>query len=98
MKAGADGNVGRFKTAQNGEQDSDRMHTAENGEQDEDRMNTAKDSEMAGDGAERWAGQADNYERVNNMDQYDVDADSYGVNAPKVSKGTDPFGRKESET
>ena len=61
-------------------------------------MKTAKDSEMAGDGSERWAGQADNYERVNNMDQYDVDADSYGVNAPKVSKGTDPYGRKESET
>ena len=97
-KAGAGGNVGRFKTAQNGEQDADRMDTAENGEQDDDRMKTAKDSEMAGDGAERWAGQADNYERVNNMDQYDVDADSYGVNAPKVSKGTDPYGRKESET
>ena len=97
-KAGAGAQTGRFKTAQNGEQDSDRMHTAENGEQDEDRMNTAKDSEMAGDGAERWAGQADNYERVNNMDQYDVDADSYGVNAPKTSKGTDPYGRQESET
>jgi hypothetical protein len=97
-KAGAGGNVGRFKTAQNGEQDADRMHTAENGEQDADRMKTAKDSEMSPDGSERWAGQADNYERVNNMDQYDVDADSYGVNAPKVSKGTDPYGRKESET
>ena len=97
-KGGAGGNVGRFKTAQNGEQDADRMHTAENGEQDADRMKTAKDSEMSPDGSERWAGQADNYERVNNMDQYDVDADSYGVNAPKVSKGTDPYGRKESET
>jgi hypothetical protein len=97
-KQGADGNTGRFKTAQNGEQDADRMHTAENGEQDADRMKTAKDSEMAGDGAERWAGQADNYERVNNMDQYDVDADSYGVNAPKTSKGTDPYGRQESAT
>jgi hypothetical protein len=97
-KAGADGSVGRFKTAKSGAQDTDRMHTAENGEQDADRMRTAKDPEMASDGAERWAGQADNYERVNNMDQYDVDAKSYGVNAPKVSKGTDPYGRDETET
>jgi hypothetical protein len=97
-KAGAGSNTGRMKTAKSSEQDDDRMHTAENGEQDADRMKTAKDSEMAGDGAERWAGQADNYERVNNMDQYDVDADSYGVNAPKTSKGTDPYGRQESET
>ena len=97
-KAGAGAQTGRFKTAQNGEQDADRMHTAENGEQDADRMKTAKDSEMAGDGAERWAGQADNYERVNNMDQYDTDAKSYGVNAPKISDGTDPYGRDETET
>ena len=97
-KSDAGGNVGRFKTAQNGEQDADRMDTAENGEQDADRMKTAKDSEMSPDGSERWAGQADNYERVNNTDQYDVDADSYGVNAPEVSKGTDPYGRKESGT
>jgi hypothetical protein len=97
-KQGAAGNVGRMKTAKSSEQDADRMHTAENGEQDEDRMTTAKDSEMASDGAERWAGQADNYERVNNMDQYDVDAKSYGVNAPKVSDGTDPYGRDETET
>jgi hypothetical protein len=97
-KAGADGSVGRFKTAKSGAQDTDRMHTAENGEQDDDRMRTAKEAEMASDGEERWAGQADNYERVNNMDQYDVDAKSYGVNAPKVSKGTDPYGRDETET
>jgi hypothetical protein len=97
-KAGAGAQTGRFKTAQSGEQDADRMNTAENGEQDADRMKTAKESEMDPEGSERWAGQADNYERVNNMDQYDVDADSYGVNAPKVSKGTDPYGRKESET
>jgi hypothetical protein len=97
-KAGAGANTGRFKTAKSSEQDSDRMHTAENGEQDADRMRTAKDPEMASDGAERWAGQADNYERVNNMDQYDVDAKSYGVNAPKVSDGTDPYGRDETET
>ncbi len=97
-KAGADSKTGRFKTAKSSEQDTDRMHTAENGEQDEDRMRTAKESEMASDGEERWAGQADNYERVNNMDQYDVDAKSYGVNAPKTSKGTDPYGRDETET
>jgi hypothetical protein len=97
-KAGAGAETGRFKTAKSSEQDTDRMHTAENGEQDEDRMHTAKDSEMSSDGAERWAGQADNYERVNNMDQYDVDAKSYGVNAPKVSDGTDPYGRDETET
>jgi hypothetical protein len=97
-KAGSGANTGRFKTAKSSEQDTDRMHTAENGEQDEDRMRTAKESEMASDGEERWAGQADNYERVNNMDQYDVDAKSYGVNAPKTSKGTDPYGRDETET
>jgi hypothetical protein len=97
-KAGAGSNTGRFKTAKSSEQDTDRMKTAENGEQDEDRMRTAKESEMASDGSERWAGQADNYERVNNMDQYDTDAKSYGVNAPKVSSGTDPYGRDETET
>jgi hypothetical protein len=97
-KAGAGAQTGRFKTAQSGAQDMDRMHTAENGEQDADRMKTASDPEMASDGAERWAGQADNYERVNNMDQYDTDAKSYGVNAPKISDGTDPYGRDETET
>jgi hypothetical protein len=97
-KAGAGAETGRFKTAKSSEQDTDRMHTAENGEQDADRLKTAKEAEMASDGEERWAGQADNYERVNNMDQYDVDAKSYGVNAPKVSDGTDPYGRDETET
>jgi hypothetical protein len=97
-KAGAGSNTGRFKTAKSSEQDTDRMHTAENGEQDADRMKTAKESEMAPDGEDRWAGQADNYERVNNMDQYDADEKSYGVNAPKTSKGTDPYGRQETET
>lgn len=97
-KAGAGSETGRFKTAKSSEQDTDRMHTAENGEQDADRMKTAKESEMASDGPERWAGQADNYERVNNMDQYDADEKSYGVNAPKVSDGTDPYGRDETET
>jgi hypothetical protein len=53
---------------------------------------------MSPDGEERWAGQADNYERVHNMDQYDVDAKSYGVNAPKISDGSDPYGRDETAT
>ena len=97
-KAGAGSNTGRFKTAKSGAQDTDRLHTAENGEQDADRLHTAKDPEMASDGAERWAGQADNYERVNNMDQYDVDAKSYGVNAPKTSKKGDPYGRQDGDS
>jgi hypothetical protein len=97
-KQGAGGNVGRFADAKSGAQDMDRMQTAKNGEQSKDRLKTAKDSELSGDGAERWAGQSDNYERVNNMDQYDVDADSYGVNAPKTSAPGDPFGRKDADT
>ncbi len=97
-KAGAGAQTGRFKTAKSSEQDTDRMHTAESDEQDEDRMHTAKEPEMASDGEERWAGQADNYERVNNMDQYDADEKSYGVNAPKVSSGSDPYGRDETAT
>jgi len=97
-KAGADAQTGRFKTAKSGAQDTNRMQTAMNGEQDADRMTTAKEPEMAPDGSERWAGQDDNYERVNNMDQYDTDAKSYGVNAPKTSKGTDPYGRQDADT
>jgi hypothetical protein len=88
----------RMKTAKSGEQDRDRMNTAENGEQDKDRMHTAKSSMADADGESRWAGQEDNYDRVNNMDQYNADEKSYGVNAPKVSQGTDPYGRDETET
>ncbi len=97
-KAGAGSNTGRFKTAKSSEQDTDRMHTAENGEQDEDRMHTAKDGSDNANGESRWAGQADAHDQVNNMDQYDADEKSYGVNAPKTSKGTDPYGRQETET
>jgi hypothetical protein len=97
-KAGSGSNTGRFKTAKSSEQDNDRMHTAENGEQDEDRMRTAKDGSDNANGESRWAGQSDAHDHVNNMDQYDVDAKSYGVNAPKTSKGTDPYGREETET
>jgi hypothetical protein len=95
-KAGAGSNTGRFKTANSGAQDADRMHTAENGEQDTDRMRTSKASPSDQDG-DRWAGNAAGYDRVNNMDQYDDDVD-YGVNNAKVSDGTDPYGRDETET
>jgi len=97
-KAGAGSDTGRFKTAQSGMQDADRLNTAENGEQETDRKKTAKQTEMASDGPERWAGQSDNYERVTNMDQYDVDAKSYGVNAPKTASGSNPAGREDSDT
>jgi hypothetical protein len=97
-KAGAGSNTGRMKTAKSAEQDNDRMNTAENGEQEADRMRTAKASMVDADGESRWAGQEDNHDRVNNMDQYDADEKSYGVNAPKVSQGTDPYGRDETET
>jgi hypothetical protein len=98
-KAGAGSNVGRFKTAKSSEQDSDRMHTAENGEQDADRMHTAKASMSNADGESRWAGQEDGYDQVSNMDQYDDGAEDYPEpNRPKVSSGTDPYGRDETET
>ena len=97
-KSGPDGNVGRMKTAKSGEQDSDRMHTAENGEQDSDRMRTAKASKDNADGESRWAGQEDGYDQAMNSDQYDAGAKDYGVNTPKVSSGSDPYGRDETET
>ena len=81
-----------------GAQDSDRMHTADNGEQDADRMHTAKAGMQDADGESRWAGQADAYDQVSNMDQYDAGASDYGVNAPKTSDGSDPYGRDETET
>jgi hypothetical protein len=88
----------RMKTAKSSEQDRDRMHTAENGEQDRDRMHTAKASKDNADGESRWAGQEDGYDQVSNMDQYNAGAKDYGVNAPKVSDGSDPYGRDETET
>ena len=97
-KAGAGAETGRFKTAKNSNQDSDRMHTADNGEQDADRMHTAKAGMQDADGESRWAGQADAYDQVSNMDQYDAGASDYGVNAPKTSDGSDPYGRDETET
>ncbi len=97
-KSGPDGNVGRMKTARSSEQDRDRMHTAENGEQDSDRMHTAE-AGPDGDGFSRWAGQEDGYDQVSNMDQYDAGFDDYPEgNKPKLSSGTDPYGRDETET
>jgi hypothetical protein len=97
-KSGPDGNVGRMKTAKSSEQDNDRMNTAENGEQDADRMRTAKASKDNADGESRWAGQEDGYDQAMNSDQYDAGAKDYGVNTPKVSSGSDPYGRDETET
>ena len=77
-KAGAGAQTGRFKTAKSGAQDSDRMHTADSGEQDADRMHTAKAGMQDADGESRWAGQADAYDQVSNMDQYDAGAADYG--------------------
>jgi hypothetical protein len=97
-KQGADGNVGRMKTAKSGEQDRDRMHTAENGEQERDRMHTAK-AGPDGDGFSRWAGQSDGLDQVENMDQYDAGLGDYPEgNKPKMSTGTDPYGRDETAT
>ena len=98
-KQGAGGNEGRMKTAKNSEQDSDRMHTAESDEQEEDRYNTAKASPDTADGESRWAGQEDGYDQAMNGDQYNAGLDDYPEgNKPKMSTGTDPYGRDESAT
>jgi hypothetical protein len=61
-------------------------------------MNTAE-AGPDGDGFSRWAGQEDGYDQVSNMDQYDAGLSDYpdGVQ-PKMSTGTDPYGRDETET
>jgi len=98
-KQGADGNTGRMKLAKSSEQDRDRLNTAESDEQEDDRFNTAKASEADAEGESRWAGQADGYDQAMNSDQYDVGANDYPEpNRPKTSKGTDPYGRDESQT
>ena len=98
-KQGADGDVGRMKTAKSSKQDSDRLNTAESDEQEDDRFNTAKASMADADGASRWAGQQDGYDQVMNNDQYDAGLDDYpDGNKPKMSTGTDPYGRDETET
>jgi hypothetical protein len=97
-KSGADGATGRFKTAKSGAQDMDRLDTPHSGEQDADRLHTAE-AGADGDGFSRWAGQQDGYDQVSNMDQYDAGLSDYpdGVQ-PKMSTGTDPYGRDETET
>jgi hypothetical protein len=99
-KAGAGSKTGRRETAKSSEQDEDRMHTAKSGEQQEDRMKTAKSGEFGKGDTGRWAGQQkDGYEKVHNDDMYDLAADEYPEpNQPETSKGTDPYGRKESAT
>jgi hypothetical protein len=98
-KQGSAGNVGRMKTAKSGEQDRDRMHTAESAEQEDDRFNTAKASKDNADGESRWAGQEDGYDQTMNSDQYDAGLEDYPEgNKPKMSTGTDPYGRDETAT
>lgn len=88
------GETGRFETAMNGEQDADRLHTAKNGAQEADRKKTAKSD----DANKRFEGEEEAEEHINNMDQYDVDAKSYGINAPKTASGSNPAGREDSDT
>jgi hypothetical protein len=99
-KASGGGNGSdRMKTAKSSEQDNDRMNTPANGEQDSDRMKTAKASKDNAEGESRWAGQQDGYDQVSNMDQYDAGLGDYpDGNKPKMSTGSDPYGRDETET
>ena len=91
---GPDGNTGRMKTAKNGEQQADRMNTAKNGAQEADRKKTAKSD----DADKRFEGEEEAEEHINNMDQYDVDEASYGINKPKTASGSNPAGREDSDT
>jgi len=102
MSVGKEGSGGvgadRMNTAKSGKQEADRLNTPKNAEQDADRKRTAKDASENANGESRWAGQADAEDRVENMDQYDVDKSSYGVNAPKTASGSNPAGREDSDT
>lgn len=91
---GPDGNTGRMKTAKNGEQQADRLNTAKNGSQEADRKKTAKSD----DADKRFEGEEEAEEHINNMDQYDVDEASYGINKPKTASGSNPAGREDSDT
>ena len=93
-KQDADGDVERMKTAKNGEQDADRMSIAKNGSQEVDRKKTAKSD----DADKRFEGEESAKEQIENMDQYDVDESSYGVNKPKTASGSNPAGREDSDT
>ena len=99
-KEGPSGDTGRFKTAKSSEQDEDREHTAKSSEQEEDRKKTAKSGEFGKGDTGRWAGQQeDGYDKVHNDDQYDLATDEYPeTSRPQISEGTDPYGRKETET
>jgi hypothetical protein len=94
MKAGKGSDADRMSTAKSGAQDADRQNTAKSGELDADRKNLAKSDE---DG-DRFAGQDEAEEQVSNMDQYDADESSYGVNKPKTASGANPAGREDSDT
>ena len=103
MQTGKEGKGGvgddRMNTAKSSEQDGDRMNTPKNAMQDADRKNTAKDTSDNATGESRWAGQADAESRVENMDQYDVDANSYPEpNRPKTASGANPAGREDADT
>lgn len=98
-KQGPAGNVERMKTAKSGEQDRDRMNTAESAEQEDDRFNAAKASKDNAEGESRWAGQEDGYDQAMNSDQYDAGLEDYPDGSkPKMSTGTDPYGRDETAT
>jgi hypothetical protein len=98
-KAGADGETGRLTDAESAEQDQDRLNTAKNGSQDADRVKLAKSSENSDDREERWAGQADGYDKVHNNDQYDLAKGDYPEpNQPGDASGSDPAGRSEGPT
>ena len=98
-KATGGGNgADRMKTAASGEQDADRMNDAENGEQESDRKRTAKDGSDNATGESRWDGQPEAEDRTGNMNQYDADKSSYGVNDPKTASGSNPAGREDADT
>ena len=96
MQVGKEGgdNTERMKTAKSGGQEADRLKTAKSGVMEADRKKTAKSDEDNN----RFAGEEEAEDHINNMDQYDADESSYGVNAPKTASGSNPAGREETET
>jgi hypothetical protein len=76
------------------------MHTAKSNAKFEGagRMKTVKTPKDEDDNETRWADQEDGHKLATNMDQYDAGDGEYGVNKPKTSDGTDPYGREETET
>lgn len=99
MKVGKGPSPDRDTIAKSSEQDEDRMSTAKSSELEEDRDNVAKASGDEVNGNSRWQGGEDGHAQVNNADQYDDGiSDIPEQNRPKESTGSDPYGRKESET